>query len=117
MPLKREDFLILLVLSRGERHGYGIMKEVESESSGDVAVGIGSLYRTAGLGLVLGLLASAVLSRAIGGIPGLLHGISALDAPTYAVVAIVLIGVVLLASFPPASKASRIAPVEALRHE
>lgn len=48
MPLKPEDFLILLVLSRGERHGYGIMKEVESESGGEVQLGIGSLYRLLG---------------------------------------------------------------------
>jgi predicted permease len=73
--------------------------------------------RTAGLGLLLGLLASAALSRALASVPGLLHGISAMDLPTHAAVVIILSAVVLLASFPPASKASRIAPVEALRHE
>jgi putative ABC transport system permease protein len=78
---------------------------------------LGEGLRTAGVGLVLGLLASAALSRALGIVPGLLHGISALDPPTYAGVALVVTSVVLLASLPPASKASRIAPVEALRHD
>jgi DNA-binding PadR family transcriptional regulator len=48
MALKPEDFLVLLVLSRGERHGYGIMKDVEAESHGEVRIGIGSLYRLLG---------------------------------------------------------------------
>jgi putative ABC transport system permease protein len=78
---------------------------------------LGEALRSAGLGLVLGLAASVALSRVLSSVPGLLHGISALDPPTYAMVALVLTAVVLLASFPPASKASRIAPVEALRHE
>src|ERR1700691_5690278 len=44
-PLKSADFHILLALADGPRHGYGIMKEVELESSGDVRLEIGSLYR------------------------------------------------------------------------
>ena len=59
MPLKPEDFLILLVLSRGERHGYGIMKEVEVESGGEVVLGIGSLYRLLGRMMRAGLVATA----------------------------------------------------------
>jgi DNA-binding PadR family transcriptional regulator len=63
MPLKPEDFLILLVLSRGERHGYGIMKEVESESGGGVAVGVGTLYRLLGRMMRAGLVAAAPVPR------------------------------------------------------
>jgi hypothetical protein len=44
-PLKPADFHILLTLADGPRHGYGIMKDVESESGGDVRLEIGSLYR------------------------------------------------------------------------
>src|SRR5581483_2131083 len=43
--LKPADFHILLTLAAGPRHGYGIMKEVERESSGAVRLEIGSLYR------------------------------------------------------------------------
>jgi DNA-binding PadR family transcriptional regulator len=44
-PLKTADFYILLALADGPRHGYGIMKDVEHESSGEVRLEIGSLYR------------------------------------------------------------------------
>ncbi|HEY7820179.1 MAG TPA: PadR family transcriptional regulator [Vicinamibacteria bacterium] len=63
MALKPEDFLILLVLSRGERHGYGIMKEVESESGGEVQLGIGSLYRLLGRMMRGRLVAAAAAAR------------------------------------------------------
>ncbi len=63
MSLKPEDFLILLVLSRGERHGYGIMKEVESESGGEVELGIGSLYRLLGRMMRTGLVATTAPRR------------------------------------------------------
>ena len=43
--LKPADFHILLALAQGPCHGYGIMKEVERESGGDVRLEIGSLYR------------------------------------------------------------------------
>ncbi len=66
MPLKPEDFLILLVLSRGERHGYGIMKEVESESGGEVELGIGSLYRLLGRLMRAGLVTTASARAADG---------------------------------------------------
>ncbi|GIF72175.1 PadR family transcriptional regulator [Asanoa siamensis] len=35
---------ILLALSAQERHGYGIMKQVESDSQGKVRMGPGTLY-------------------------------------------------------------------------
>jgi DNA-binding PadR family transcriptional regulator len=37
-------FHILLALSSGERHGYGIMKQVEVDSQGKVNMGPGTLY-------------------------------------------------------------------------
>jgi len=45
MSLKPADFHVLLALTAGPLHGYGIMKEVERESGGDVRLEIGSLYR------------------------------------------------------------------------
>lgn len=58
-PLKPADFHILLVLADGPRHGYGIMKEAETESGGAVRLEIGSLYRILGRLLVAGLIEDA----------------------------------------------------------
>ena len=43
-PLTPAVFHILLALSNGERHGYGIMKQVEADSQGKVAMSPGTLY-------------------------------------------------------------------------
>ena len=43
-PLTPAVFQILLALSTGERHGYGIMKQVETDSEGKVTMGPGTLY-------------------------------------------------------------------------
>ncbi len=37
-------FHVLLALSGGEKHGYGIMKQVEADSLGAVKMGAGTLY-------------------------------------------------------------------------
>jgi DNA-binding PadR family transcriptional regulator len=59
LPLKPADLYILLVLADGPRHGYGIMKDVERESNGEVRLEIGSLYRLLGRLLNEGLLEDA----------------------------------------------------------
>jgi DNA-binding PadR family transcriptional regulator len=43
-PLTPAVLHILLALSTQERHGYGIMKQVESDSQGKVRMGPGTLY-------------------------------------------------------------------------
>jgi DNA-binding PadR family transcriptional regulator len=43
-PLTPAVFHILLALSSGEQHGYGIMKQVEVDSQGRVNMGAGTLY-------------------------------------------------------------------------
>jgi len=43
-PLTPAVFHILLALSTGERHGYGIMKQVEADTQGRVNMGNGTLY-------------------------------------------------------------------------
>jgi len=55
LPLKAGDFHILLALSQGPLHGYGIMKAVERDSLGEVRLELGSLYRLLGRLLDLGL--------------------------------------------------------------
>jgi DNA-binding PadR family transcriptional regulator len=43
-PLTPAVFHILLALSDGERHGYGIMREIEARTGGAVRMGPGTLY-------------------------------------------------------------------------
>lgn len=43
-PLTPAVLHILLALSTGERHGYGIMKQVEADSQASVKMGPGTLY-------------------------------------------------------------------------
>jgi DNA-binding PadR family transcriptional regulator len=40
------DFLVLLMLAPGERHGYGIMQDVLAHTEGATELEAGSLYRT-----------------------------------------------------------------------
>ncbi len=44
IPLTPPVFYILLSLATKDRHGYGIMKQVESDSQGKVKLGAGTLY-------------------------------------------------------------------------
>jgi DNA-binding PadR family transcriptional regulator len=44
LPLSPAIFYILLVLSDEDRHGYGIMREVERQSTGSYKLGPGTLY-------------------------------------------------------------------------
>ena len=65
-------------------------------------------------GVIIGLGASAVATRAMA---GMLFGVAGTDALTYAVVALVLIAVGALASFLPARRATQVSPLVALRSE
>ena len=44
LPLNHADLHILLVLADGERHGYGIMSDVEEMTGGATTFGPGTLY-------------------------------------------------------------------------
>jgi ABC-type antimicrobial peptide transport system permease subunit len=70
--------------------------------------------RLAGVGVVLGLVAAVGASRAL---RSQLFEIAPTDRLTYAVVAVGLLIVALLASWIPAWRASRIDPLRALRHD
>jgi DNA-binding PadR family transcriptional regulator len=55
-PLTPAVLHILLALSTEERHGYGIMKQVERESQGKVKMGPGTLYGSLGRMMSAGLI-------------------------------------------------------------
>jgi DNA-binding PadR family transcriptional regulator len=55
-PLTPAVLHILLALSTQERHGYGIMKQVEADSQGKVNMGPGTLYGSLGRMIDAGLI-------------------------------------------------------------
>lgn len=57
LPLTPAVLHILLSLADGERHGYGIMKQVEADTDGRVQMGPGTLYGTIKRLLAAGLIA------------------------------------------------------------
>lgn len=58
LPLTPAVFHILLALADGEKHGYGIMQEVEAVSAGQVNMGPGTLY-----GSIKRMLASGLIEE------------------------------------------------------
>jgi DNA-binding PadR family transcriptional regulator len=46
LPLSPAAFHILVVLSAGDRHGYGIIQDVDAFTDGAVRLSPGTLYRT-----------------------------------------------------------------------
>ena len=59
LPLRSVDVLILMMLVRGPRHGYGIMLDVAEHTDGAVRLEAGSLYRSIRRLLDDGLMAEA----------------------------------------------------------
>ena len=55
-PLTPAVLHILLALSTGERHGYGIMKQVQADSQGRTKMGPGTLYGSMGRMMEAGLI-------------------------------------------------------------
>ena len=62
LPLGPAAFYILFALAEGEKHGYAIMKEAETVSSGQFTMGPGTLYTTIRRLLELGLIEEASTS-------------------------------------------------------
>jgi len=107
---------------------YGVISYMVSERTHEIgiriALGAGrksilQMVLCQGLGLaiagaVVGLVGAAVVSRLMA---GLLYGVRPTDPLTFAGVALLLIGVALLACYIPARRAMRVDPLVALRHE
>jgi ABC-type lipoprotein release transport system permease subunit len=68
----------------------------------------------AGLGVGIGLVAAAGVTRLL---RSLLYGVGALEPGLYAALALLLIGVALLATYLPARRAMRIDPASVLKQE
>lgn len=69
------------------------------------------------VGIAIGGVAAAILSRMLLSFSQLLYGVRASDPPTFVAVALLLTGVAVLACYIPALRATRVDPMVALRYE
>jgi predicted permease len=96
------------------RNEFGIRLALGAQTSNVLKLILGQGLKLAAVGVAVGLLAAIAFTRLL---QGLLFGISASDPFTFAVIAVLLVGVALLACWIPARRATRVDPLEALRNE
>lgn len=69
LPLKTDALLVLVVLLREDLHGYGIIREVEERSNGEIQLQTGALYRLLKHLLADGLIREVEAPRQVRGDP------------------------------------------------
>ena len=92
----------------------GIRAALGATRSHVLALVLGRTVWLTMMGIAAGLLCALALTRVL---TSLLYGVRATDAATFIIVAGMLLGVTLLASYIPARRALRIDPLAALRTE
>ncbi len=92
----------------------GIRMALGAQASGVLSLVIGQGMQLAGIGAAIGLIASLAFSRLL---RNQLFQVSPFDPFTFTATALVLIAAALLATYIPARRATRVDPMEALRHE
>ncbi len=96
------------------RSEIGIRMALGAQSRDVLRLILGGGGKLVGLGLLLGLIATLIASRAMGSI---LYQTSAFDPLTLGAITLLLAGVALVACLLPAQRATRVNPIEALRSE
>ncbi|HYL74253.1 MAG TPA: ABC transporter permease [Bryobacteraceae bacterium] len=98
-------------------HEIGIRMALGATKRDVFAMLLGQGLKLALAGVIIGALATAVLTRVVAGFSHLLFGVSAGDPLTFAAVSLCLIAASLLACYLPARRAADLDPMAALRHE
>jgi predicted permease len=93
---------------------FGIRIAIGASPRQILSAAVGDGLKLTALGLLIGLALGAAIGRSA---RSLLYGVTLTDVPTYAGVLAVLGVASLFACYLPAYRASRISPVQALRHE
>jgi putative ABC transport system permease protein len=96
------------------RNEFGIRLALGAQTSNVLKLILGQGLRLAMVGVAFGSLAAVIFTRLL---KGLLFGISASDPLTFVVIAVLLVGVALLACWVPARRAANVDPLEALRQD
>jgi predicted permease len=105
----------VLSYSVGQRtREFGIRMAVGATRGAILRGVLGRAANLVSFGICLGLVGAVLLGR---GIASLLYGVQPFDVETLASVSLLLAAVALLASFFPARRASKVNPMESLRHE
>jgi putative ABC transport system permease protein len=95
-------------------HEIGVRMAVGARRRDVLKLVIGQSARLAAVGFAAGVLAAFALTRLM---TRLLFEVTPTDPATFATVALMMMAVVLLASFVPARRAMKVDPMVALRHE
>jgi putative ABC transport system permease protein len=93
---------------------FGVRLALGATPSDVLGIVLAKMARITVGGVGLGLFAAALLSRSL---EGLLFGVKALDALTFAIVAAIGVATAMIASAVPAYRAARVDPLVALRYE
>src|SRR5262249_32567261 len=97
-----------------QTHEIGIRMALGAHSSDVLRMVIWRGMSLALIGVVLGLAAALALTRVM---KNLLFDVSATDPMTFALVVLLLVVVAMIASYIPARRATKVDPLQAIRHE
>jgi predicted permease len=106
-------YSVIAFLVRAQAHETGIRMALGAHPSDIVRMTVRKGLALAAIGLPIGLVGAAFLTRFI---QGLLYGVSTTDPVTYFGIPVVLVLATLAASYIPARRASRVDPLIALRN-